>query len=117
MESYQPDIYEDESSTVLHGMPEDNHIWSVVDASDRYQAGAHNITHGSISPTEPIHATQEWADSSIVEHHSKHPSQQKIHVVQIGAKKWIMDGHHRYLGNKLAGRSTPATIFHWRESE
>ena len=115
MPAGKPGQYEDESDVVQHGLPKNDHIWNVVDDSDRYQGGAHNITHEAISPSEKVHATQEWADKSIVQHHISNPSSQRIHVVQIGESKWIMDGHHRYLANKIAGRNTPATIFHWRD--
>ena len=117
MPPYEPGIYEDESDLVEHGLPENDAIWDTVDAADRYQGGARNITHEDIPADAKVHATQEWASKGIVEHFMDHPSNQRIHVVQTGGKRWIMDGHHRYLANKLSGRSTPATIFDWASNE
>jgi len=114
MPSYEPGIYEDESDFVLHGLPENDAIWDTVEASDRYQGGAQTITHEDLPADAKVHATQEWASKGSVKHYIEHPTNQRIHVVQIGDKKWIMDGHHRYLANKLTGKPTPATVFHWQ---
>jgi hypothetical protein len=88
-------------------------VFNVIDAPDRYRAGAHDTTEETLKP-ESLHSTQEWVDRGLVDQYADDPGQ-PIEVVRYNKNNYIMDGHHRAAAAMLSRKPISAKVYHWRD--